>query len=339
MYVFLVLYRCCIECANDIFAVGTDDCEKCPHDLQVIQRRELFPDVYAKRELFGLKCFCSNKKRGCEWKGEYSRFREHYSVCAYADVNCVYSNHGCDAVVPRSELAHHIEKDWPFRLVDCEHCESKYHAKDSSDHLKECPKVLVECPHGCNRDKFFRELLPEHGKSCSKMPTTCVFNDVGCNFRGPRESLDGHLDSNAAEHLILAGNFIRVVLARLELTQKIVDSCVEANKEHEEQLSAQQKTITLNKTTLFAHQKKISNKESSLEHLKTFRVDDGRTRKQLELLDERLSVVGTEIEAIRGSRDPPQFSSSGSRGMERLDHHLKLHEIQIQDQAQAISRL
>ena len=52
-----------------------------------------------------------------------------------------------------------------------------------------------------------------------------------------------------------------------------------------------------------------------------------------------MSVVGTEIEAMRGSRDPPQFSSSGSRGMERLDHHLKLHEIQIQDQAQAISRL
>ena len=61
--------------------------------------------------------------------------------------------------------------------------------------------------------------------------------------------------------------------------------------------------------------------------------------RQLELLDERLSVVGTKIEAMRGSRDPPQFSSSGSHGMEQLDHHLKLHDIQIQDQAQAISRL
>ncbi|XP_068734886.1 TNF receptor-associated factor 3-like [Montipora capricornis] len=39
---------------------------------------------------------------------------------------------------------------------------------------------------------------------------------------------------------------------------------------------------------------------------------------------------------MRGSRDPLQSSPSGSRETDRLDHHLKLHEIQIQDQAQAI---
>ncbi|XP_068674468.1 TNF receptor-associated factor 6-like [Montipora foliosa] len=171
------------ECVDDVFAAEEDGWGKCPRDLQNIRRKEVVPDVFARRELYEFKCFCSNKKRGCEWKGEYPRFREHYSVCAYADVNCVFSSHGCDAVVPKSELAHHIEKDCPFRLVDCEHCELEHRAKDSSDHLKECPRILVECPHGCNRDKFFRELLPEHEKSCPKMPTVCVFSNVGCNFR------------------------------------------------------------------------------------------------------------------------------------------------------------
>ncbi|XP_068733414.1 TNF receptor-associated factor 3-like [Montipora capricornis] len=338
-------HRCCNECVNAMFAVENGDHGKCPRDLQTFRRKEVFPDVYARRELFEFKCFCSNKKRGCEWKGEYPRFREHYSVCAYADVNCVFSRHGCDAVVPKSELAHHIEKDCPFRLVDCEHCELEHRAKDSSDHLKECPRILVECPHGCNRDKFFRELLPEHEKSCPKMPTVCVFSNVGCNFRGPRESLDDHIGSNAPEHLILAGDFIGVVLARLELHQKTVDSCVEANKKHEERLSAQQTIATLNKT-LFAHQEKMVRMEGSLRHLekslerlKKSEVDGGDVKKQLNLFDERLSIMGAEIEAMRGSRDPPRSSPSGSRETDRLDHHLRLHEIQIQDQAQAISHL
>ncbi|XP_068689741.1 TNF receptor-associated factor 3-like [Montipora foliosa] len=379
-------HRCCSECVNAMFAVENGDRGKCPCDLQTFRRKEVFPDVYAKRELFEFKCFCSNKKKGCEWKGEYPRFREHYSVCAYADVSCVFSSRGCDAVVPKSELAHHIEKDCPFRLrrrtvgesaraicktfdakkcfqmytpdgncskkdcpfrlVDCEHCELEHRAKDSSDHLKECPRILVECPHGCNRDKFFRELLPEHEKSCPKMPTVCVFSNVGCNFRGPRESLDDHIGSNAPEHLILAGDFIGVVLARLELHQKTVDSCVEANKKHEKRLSAQQTIATLNKNTLFAHQEKMVRIEGSLRHLekilerlKKSEVGGDDVKKQLNLFDERLSIMGAEIEAMRGSRDPPRSSPSGSRESDRLDHHLRLHEIQIQEQAQAIFHL
>ena len=170
--------------------MGNDGCGKCTHNQQTIGRGELFRDVYAELELFELECFPSNKIRGCEWKGEYPRFREHHSMCPFSDVNCIYSNHGCDAVVPKSELAQHVEKDCLLRIVECEHFKSRYYAKDSSDHLKECPKILVECPHGCNQNTFFRELLLEHEKSCSKMPTACVLSNVGCNFHGPRESLE-----------------------------------------------------------------------------------------------------------------------------------------------------
>ena len=131
------------------------------------------------------------------------------------------------------------------------------------------------------------------------------------------------------------GNFIQVVSPRLQLNQKTADSCVGVNEKNEEQLSAQQTIITLNKNMLFTHQTKIT--KSSLEHLKKFGVSDGDIRKQLKLLDERLSVVVTEIQAMRGSREPPRFSPSGSRGMDQLDYHLKLHNKQIEDQEQATS--
>ena len=92
-FFFLVSYRCCSECVNDIFGVENDNWGRCPGDLLLVRRKEVFSDVYARRELFEFECFCSNKKRGCEWKGKYRRFREHYSVCAHADVNSVAIAH------------------------------------------------------------------------------------------------------------------------------------------------------------------------------------------------------------------------------------------------------
>ena len=93
VFFFWVSYRCCSECVNDIFGVENDHWGRCPRDLLLVRRKEVFPDVYARRELLEFECFCSNKKRGCKWKGEYPRFREHYSVCAYADANSVAIAH------------------------------------------------------------------------------------------------------------------------------------------------------------------------------------------------------------------------------------------------------
>lgn len=70
-------------------------------------------------------------------------------------------------------------------------------------HLK-CGRYPVSCPNRCDIGILCREELEAHLKDkCTSLVACCPFKDAGCRYKGPRYSLDKHLDESTKQHLTL----------------------------------------------------------------------------------------------------------------------------------------
>lgn len=70
-------------------------------------------------------------------------------------------------------------------------------------HLK-CGRYPVSCPNRCDSGILCREELDGHLKDkCTSLVACCPFKDAGCRYKGPRYSLDKHLDESTKQHLTL----------------------------------------------------------------------------------------------------------------------------------------
>ena len=171
---------------------------KCPDDGEVLKREEVFRDKCAQKEILGLECYCPNKSLGCLWTGLLAHLQDHDAECSYTKVKCLYSNLGCGVVILRHQLAKHAENDCGYKVTECPFCHVGYPGVKMREHLEECRKFPVKCPHGCGESEILRENIPEHSISCPRVPTQCRFKSMGCDFEGPRDSLDKHLSSSSA---------------------------------------------------------------------------------------------------------------------------------------------
>ena len=73
-------------------------------------RDEEFPTVPNKqidREVKSLMVSCTNKQKGCAWKGEIRAVESHTSSCPLETVRCEYYNVGCKAKMCRKDLKQH----------------------------------------------------------------------------------------------------------------------------------------------------------------------------------------------------------------------------------------
>ena len=73
-------------------------------------RDEDFPSVPNKqidREVQSLIISCTNKEKGCTWKGEVRAVEPHKKACQFETVSCEYHNVGCKAKMCRKDLKQH----------------------------------------------------------------------------------------------------------------------------------------------------------------------------------------------------------------------------------------
>ena len=73
-------------------------------------RDEEFPTVPNKqidREVKSLIISCTNKEKGCTWKGEVRAVEVHIKTCPQELVQCEYHNVGCKAKMCRKDLKQH----------------------------------------------------------------------------------------------------------------------------------------------------------------------------------------------------------------------------------------
>lgn len=73
-------------------------------------RDEEFPTVPNKqidREVKSLMVSCTNKEKGCKWKGEIRAVETHRKSCTMEMVRCEYYNVGCKVTMCRKDLKQH----------------------------------------------------------------------------------------------------------------------------------------------------------------------------------------------------------------------------------------
>ena len=327
---------------------------KCPDDGEVLKREEVFRDKCTQKEILALECYCPNKSLGCLWTGLLAYLKDHDGECPYTNVKCPYSNLGCNVVILRHQLAKHVDNDCVYKVTECPYCQVGYPGVKMREHLEECRKFPVKCPHGCGESEILRENIPEHSISCPRAPTQCRFKSMGCDFEGPRDSLDEHLSSSTTEHLILSTKSVEKLTDELRNLKVQLDVSQAMNQTYEERLALQNEALALNRQTLSTHQMKLTKVE---ENLSTQRTSIEEIRQQLttelnsrenttaglnlvdiicrlDFQDERLAVLGEDVRRLNQALARLRYAASASSGgsnhrFGRVEHSLALHEIQF----------
>ena len=247
---------------DDIFKQTPPVEAKCPDDGEVLKREEVFRDKCAQKEILALECYCPNKSLGCLWTGLLARLQDHDFECPYTKVKCLYGNLGCDVVILRHQLAKHVENDCVYVVTECPFCHVGYPGVKMREHLEDCGKFPVKCPHDCGESEIPRENIPEHLLSCPGTPTPCRLKFIGCDFEGSRDSVHEHLRSYTTEHLILFVEYFKMITLQ---NKEILSAQRKSIDEIRQQLSLQNESLVLNKQALSTHQYKLDKVKEDVE--------------------------------------------------------------------------
>ena len=168
----------------------------CPLCRENIGNR-YFKDTKSNRNIKNLKVYCTFKDEGCSWNGELRQINDHSQNCCYRKVNCIK----CDATVKQIDLETHILCDCPFRSYTCPLCSKEGpYISLTEDHRNECPEADVICKNkGCEAILKRCELY-QHLKICPKEIVNCPYNDIGCKTKIKRQNVDMHVEANNDFH-------------------------------------------------------------------------------------------------------------------------------------------
>jgi len=201
-----------------------------------ICRNEKFVTVdnkQADRVIRGHHVFCTNKEKGCAWKGELNDIVYHLENnkgCQFEEVTCP---NGCGRQVQRPSLAGHVENECAHRKICCQYCGIKEdHQFIANGHMEQCPKLPIPCPNKCKVDVVTRDSIDKHRKIC---PLEIIHCEYGCKERMVRMDQNKHDKEKMEEHLSFNKrelDDIKKVLAELvsDLQKKIAEIETAAQK-------------------------------------------------------------------------------------------------------------
>ena len=167
---------------------------------------QAIPDKKCSRIINGLEVYCSNKEKGCQWKGELKNMSTHLNKekregeCQYEEVKCRYEK--CQERKQRRYLKYHEDEECPQRPFKCQYCRRKgTFLSITKDHYKECSQYPVTCPNKCTLTILPQHTLTDHINKCPLEPVDCVFSWAGCNDKPLRK--DVHVHTADTKHMTL----------------------------------------------------------------------------------------------------------------------------------------
>uniref|UniRef100_A0A1X7T4C9 RING-type domain-containing protein n=1 Tax=Amphimedon queenslandica TaxID=400682 RepID=A0A1X7T4C9_AMPQE len=164
-----------------------------------------FVDKKCSRIINGLEVYCSNKEKGCEWKGELKNMSTHLKKkkrrgeCQYEEVKCRYEK--CQERKQRRYLKFHEDRECFQRPFQCQYCRSKGTFLSIQYHYEECRQYPVTCPNKCVSTNMPQGSLTAHINECPLEPVDCVFSWAGCNDKPLRK--DVHVHTADTKHMTL----------------------------------------------------------------------------------------------------------------------------------------
>ena len=191
-------YVFCKSCLETVKATEHTSCPMCKDE-----QFDTFFNKQINREVQDLHVYCTNKNKGCKWKGEIRDIvfhLENRDGCQFEQVRCP---NDCKKLIQRRLLSNHM-KLCPCREVKCQYCLNnvKLSLVDNT-HLEECPKLPLPCPNGCRKVKIFREDMKTHRKECPLELIQCEYHSIGCDMTTTRKRQREHDKKSMEKHLHL----------------------------------------------------------------------------------------------------------------------------------------
>ena len=186
--------RICIESQKE----ANKPCWSCMFDDY-----DSVPDVRFDRT----RVICPRTYKGCQWKGEFRRLKEHLNLepnpdrqlkgCPFYKVRCLY----CNEFFRRSQVKDHQSKICLKRPFTCEHCTTYKSTYEDvkRNHEAKCGEFIISCPNGC-KEKLFRSEIKSHQMTCREVEIDCDYKFAGCTVRMLRKKRISHMKEYVLAH-------------------------------------------------------------------------------------------------------------------------------------------
>ena len=226
-------YLFCTSCLDNITVCPNTSCDK---ELTVV------PNKQADRAIKALLLFCTNKVKGCQWKGPLSELDNHFSNCKFVRVEC---SRGCGIVIPKESVDVHMRDNCPFRPDVCQYCfTTGTHHYITGEHQEECLSELVPCPNNCEVEGVLRRGIKMHKDVCSLERVECQFQSIGCEELVVRKDFKQHNKERLCKHLCLTNDELFKLQNEIEASVDNVDkNTKEKLDEIEAELNSTQKQL------------------------------------------------------------------------------------------------
>ena len=101
------------------------------------------------------------------------------------------------------------------RLINCDNCGTSLKYCNLNEHNKSCPKAKITCVQQCGvvitRDMLLKHIEDE----CEKSVVECPFRFLGCNEKGYRQEMEGHMKEKWITHLLRFLNEVQQFKAKI----------------------------------------------------------------------------------------------------------------------------
>ena len=153
-------YSYCKACIEQVKA-DKEPCPCCKNNLF-----DDYPNKGLQRSLSGFKVYCSHRKEGCQWIGEFGQLEIHLNVnppqhgqlegCMYVEGACQF----CCKPFMRSQLLEHQSELCPLRPFTCQYCNVFHsHYEDvMNNHVPGCICRPVSCPNECGATVLLKDV-------------------------------------------------------------------------------------------------------------------------------------------------------------------------------------
>ena len=244
-----IFCKSCLEAAVRVTSV-TKACPMCRSKEFVT-----IPNKQADRIIMSLLVYCSNKNKGCKWKGEVRDITSHLSNsdgCQFHEVNC---SNDCGAAYQRQYLTIHVLTECPRRKVNCHYChDTGEHQFIEGQHKTECPKFPLPCPNNCGFGNIPRDGIREHVNICPLQLVQCKYHIIGCEVTMARKDQKKHNNEMMEEHLSLA-------VIELSATKKCQHDSQKTIQDLANKLATAEKEIVALKQQLDSNNKALAEEE------------------------------------------------------------------------------
>ena len=220
-------------------------------------------DYGQERSLKEFEVWCSNKEKGCDWRGKLGKYEQHLNRdpspenqltgCQFVEVKCM---HECGKWFERCHISTHQTEQCTERPYSCQYCKDydSTFEEVTEVHYTECDDYPVNCPNNCQEEPPKRQELESHLENdCPLVNIDCPFQYAGCDAHITRADMPDHMKDNVTHLTLLAS---------------VTQSLVKENQQLKEMLKRQTQTLERQNQTLMKFNDRLEATEEEVAKLK-----------------------------------------------------------------------